>query len=277
MSRIELNLLENALDSFNEALRQYDRAEAGEHKAFKFCIQSLSHFFELALKYYVTRSHTLLIYKNPFAKEIKDSSPTIGLFEAVNFLKNEGIELPLDFLTDLNWLKELRNKIEHHKFKMNVSEAKETVGRLVHAFVLFDQKSGAINLADHIDEENAEVFYDLAKTYEAQLEAALEKVKEAEEKAYAGYRQKEYMLVNFSVFNCDECGHDTVVPNEDSATYYECTFCGARDCSSAEYDCSMCGCPWPMDDLFLIDWADTGQSEYFCPVCLRHPDYVKDD
>nr|BBJ03347.1 hypothetical protein YBY_11950 [Marinobacter nauticus] len=277
MSRIELDLLENALDSFNEALRQYERAEDGEYKAFKFCIQSLAHFFELLLKFYVTQSHPLLIYKNPFAKNIEESSQTIGLYEAVNFLKNEGAELPPEFISDLKWLKELRNKIEHHKFKMNVSEARETIGRLIHAVVVFDNNYATIDLASHIDEENAEVFYDLARTYEEQLEAALEKVKEAENQAYEGYRQKEYMLVDFGVYPCDECGHDTVVPNSDSSTGYQCTFCGAEECSSAEYTCGMCGSRWPKDDLSLIDWADTGNPEYYCPVCLRHPDYVKDD
>ena len=191
MSRIELDLLENALDSFNEALRQYERAEEGEHKAFKFCIQSLSHFFELLLKFYVTKSHALLIYKNPFAKSIEDSSNTIGLYEAVNFLRNEGADLPPEFITDLKWLKELRNRIEHHKFKMNVAEAKETIGRLIHAVVVFDQNHASIDLASHIDDENAEVFYVLARTYEEQLEAALNKVKEAEDEAYKGYRLKE--------------------------------------------------------------------------------------
>ena len=277
MSRIELDLLENALDSFNEALRQYERAEDGEYKAFKFCIQSLSHFFELLLKFYVTQSHPLLIYKNPFSKNIEDSSQTIGLYEAVNFLRNEGAELPAEFISDLKWLKELRNKIEHHKFKMNVAEARETIGRLIHAVVIFDRNYASIDLASHIDEENAEVFYDLARTYEERLEEALEKVKEAEDEAYQGYRQKEYMLVEFGVYPCDECGHDTVVPNSDSSTGYQCAFCGAEECSSAEYTCGMCGGRWPKDDLSWIDWADTGNPEYYCPVCLRHPDYVKDD
>lgn len=277
MSLIELDLLENALDSFNEALRQYERAEGGEHKAFKFCIQSLSHFFELLLKYYVTQSHSLLIYKNPFAKNIDDSSQTIGLYDAVNFLKNEGAELPPEFISDLKWLKELRNNIEHHKFNMNIAEARETIGRLIHAVVVFDENHASIDLGSHIDDENAGVFYDLARTYEEKLKAALEKVKEAEDDAYKGYRQKEYMLVDFGVYPCDECGHDTVVSNSGSATGYGCTFCGAEECSSAEYACGICGSRWPRNDLSLIDLADTGNPEYSCPVCLRHPDYVKDD
>ena len=45
-------------------------------------------FFELILKFYVTRAHPLLIYKNPFAKGIKEDSQTIGLHEAINFLNS---------------------------------------------------------------------------------------------------------------------------------------------------------------------------------------------
>lgn len=62
MSNIELDLLDNAIDSLNEALSKYQQGKKGDTKAYKFCIQHLSHFFELILKFYVTQSHPLLIY-----------------------------------------------------------------------------------------------------------------------------------------------------------------------------------------------------------------------
>lgn len=57
MARIELDLLENAIDSLNEALAKYQDGLDGNEKAYKFCVQHLSHFLELVLKYYVTQSH----------------------------------------------------------------------------------------------------------------------------------------------------------------------------------------------------------------------------
>jgi len=277
MKDFQFTLLENATDSFNEALVQYQRAKDEDPAAYKHCISYLSHFFELILKYYVTQSHPLLLFKNPFAKKIDENSYTIGLNEAINFLMNEGREFPKEFLDDLEWLKKLRNNIEHHKFSMNVEEAKETVGRLVHAFNIFDAKNEKLELEKFISEENTELFEELAKTYEFRLREALAKVEAAEEKACAGYRPKEYELVNFAVYSCDNCGHETVIPDEESSSGYKCTFCGEEECDYAEYPCEMCGLNWPKYDLSYLDWADTGQFASYCPVCLRHPDYVKDD
>ena len=82
----QLDLLENAVDSLNEALRQYDVGKSGSIRSYKFAILHFAHFLELLFKYYVTQSHPLLIYKNPFSKNIK-SEKTIGLWEAVPVLK----------------------------------------------------------------------------------------------------------------------------------------------------------------------------------------------
>ncbi len=103
--RHKLDLLENAIDSLNEALAKYKQAKAGDVKTYKFCVLHLSHFLELVLKHYVTLAHPLLIYKNPFAKKFDGESLTIGVQEAINFLLNEGRDLPDDFLSDLYWLK----------------------------------------------------------------------------------------------------------------------------------------------------------------------------
>jgi len=277
MADIEFDLLENAIDSLNEALNKYTQGKGGDAKAYKFCVQHLSHFFELLLKYYVTRSHPLLIYKNPYAKTIDAESQTIGLHEAINFLKNEGREISAKFEEDLRWLKKLRNNIEHHKFSMNVEEVEETIGRLINAVVEFDDAHESIDLTSYIDTAQYEVFRNLAYTYEQRLEKAMEAVKEAEAKAYEGYRPKEHMLVNFRVYHCYECDHDTIVPNEASATGYKCTFCGAEDSEDIEVDCGICGDSWSKDMMDYTDWADDGYYIYVCPRCCRDPQFVKDD
>ena len=277
MTQLKLDLLENAIDSFNEALSYYEDAESGNDKAYKFCIQNLCHFFELILKYYVTQAHPLLIFKNPFAKKLDENSFTIGLQEAINFLKNEGSDLPEGFEEDLQWLKKLRNNIEHHKFEMNTDTAKEAIGRLVHAIVLFDEDHENIDLEGHIKNNNSDVFHVLAKTYEGRLLQAYAEVENARKEAFSGYRQKEFHLVEFDAYACDECGHETVVPNDKSPTGYLCTFCGCEESEYAMYECFLCGSSWPNLDLSEIDWADDGNMGKYCPVCLRHPDYVKDD
>lgn len=270
MADIELDLLDNAIDSLNEALAKYQQGVDGDEKAYKFCVQHLSHFLELILKFYVTKSHPLLIYKNPFAKVIDSGSSTIGLFEAINFLKNEGHEISDKFETDIKWLKKLRNNIEHHKFSMDVAEVEETIGRLMSAVVEFDQEHESIDLASYINSDQYDLFHELANTYEGRLK----KAEEAVEQALAGLDPKED---NVSVYHCYECDHDTMVPSEDSESGYKCTFCGNTESDDIEVDCGICGCKWPIWQMSCLDWADSGHYDYYCPYCLHDPAYRKDD
>lgn len=126
-------------------------------------------FFELILKYYVTTAHPLLIYKEPFAPKINDSSKTIGLHEAINFLNNEGNKLPKGFKEDLEWLKKLRNNIEHHKFTMNTEEVEKTIGRLMSAIHDFDESHENIDLGAFLSSDQYDLFHELAQTYKKRV------------------------------------------------------------------------------------------------------------
>lgn len=259
MSKYELDLLENALDSLNEALAKFQLGRDGEENAYKFCILHLSHFLELLLKYYVTQAHPLLIYKNPFGKNLNDDSYTIGLPEAVQFLKNEGKEISKKFSDDLDWLKKLRNNIEHHKFSMNVNEVEETVGRLMNAVHEFNETHKNIDLSQYINNENYDVFHELANTYVGKLKKAEEAVSEAQKKAYSGLRPKEYNLVNFQILTCPECGNNTLISDKSSSTGYSCTFCENNDSDDIEVECGICGVPLPKH---MMD--DTDEWGYIC-------------
>lgn len=273
MADIELDLLENSMDSLNEALAKYQQGKEGNEKAYKFCVQHLSHFLELILKYYVTQSHPLLIYKNPFAKTLEDESQTIGLHEAINFLKNEGHEISEKFEKDIKWLKRLRNNIEHHKFEMNVNEVEETIGRLMSAVVDFDESHENIDLGSYIATGQYDLFHTLANTYEGRLKKAELEVQAAEKEAYRGVRPKEYDFVDFKIYHCYECDHDTMIPNKDSSS----GFCDNEESRDIEVNCGMCGERWPIGRMKSLDWAGDGQYEHYCPYCNRDPEYVKDD
>ena len=228
-------------------------------------MKHLSHFLELILKYYVTQCHPLLIYKNPFAKIINEESQTIGLFEAINFLKNGGHDISDKFEKDIKWLKKLRNNIEHHKFSMDVDEVEETIGRLMSAVNEFDESHENIDLSSNISTEQYDLFHELANTYEGRLKKAEENVNEA----LRGLDPKED---NMSVYHCYECDHDTMIPDEDSSTGYRCTFCDNEESDDIEAECAICGdsCPiWQMSC-----WED---DEFICPYCSHDPEYRKDD
>lgn len=270
MASLKLDLLENSIDSLNEALAKYQSGNNGDVTAYKFCIQHLAHFFELILKYYVTQSHPLLIYRNPFSKSINLDTQTIGLNEAINFLKNEGLVISDKFEKDINWLKKLRNNIEHHKFSMDISEVQETIGRLISAVVDFDDSHEKLDLSGHIAIEQYELFHQLAKTYEKQLEKAEQSVEKYLDSTNP-------MEDSCEIYHCNECDHDTMIPDSNSASGHKCTFCGNEESDDIEVDCRLCGTQWPMWQMKWIDWADTGNYDHYCPRCLHHPDYVKDD
>jgi hypothetical protein len=74
MPSIELDLLDNAVEILSDALSKYQAKKDGDVKAYEFCVQHLSNFLGIILKYYVTKSHFLLIYKNPFSKIVNSES-----------------------------------------------------------------------------------------------------------------------------------------------------------------------------------------------------------
>lgn len=261
----KLDLLENAISSLNEALRSFVIGRGGDPSGYKFCVLHLSHFMELVFKHYLTEAHPLLIYKNPFAKNLNEDAFTVGLTEAVQFLLNEGRELPKSFVEDLDWLKKLRNRIEHHRFEMDVDEVEDTVGRLVNAFHQFDKLHSNIDFGRLISDEHYKTFEELAYTYAERLQRAEEKVANAEKDAYSGYRPKEYMLVDFKCYYCPSCGHRTLIANPESDTGFRCTFCENEDSDDIEVFCDICGAEFPVSDMHEVE--DIG---YICP---HHTDY----
>lgn len=276
MKKHELDLLGNSIDSLNEALAKYQQAQNDEHLAYKFAILHFAHFAELLFKHCVAQAHPLLIYRDPFKRDLRGAK-TIGLWEAVAFLENDGKAITPEFRKDLEWMKELRNDIEHYRFTMDLDEVKETLGRLMSAVADFNQVNSFVDLEKLVDEEVLEVFQDLADTYSARLRAALQKVDKAREEAYRGVRPKEWDLVSWNVYSCDECGHDTMIRDDNSDSGYRCAFCDSTDSGTIEVGCGLCGESWPKDEMWYTDWAGDGQFEHICPRCRRDPEYVKDD
>ena len=262
-AELKLNLFENALDSLNESLEKFKQGEKGDERAYKFCIQHLSHFMELIFKYYVYQCHPLLIYKNPFKKNIKEDDFTINLNDAINFLKNEGRDLPVNFEKDIDWLKKLRNNIEHHKFSMSIDEVKITIGRLINSLVKFDKDNDNINIIEHISKKHYFLFFELGYSYEERLEKSL---KSALDYAY----HPKHNTDNFAV-TCEECNNETMIPEEDSDSGYRCSFCGTEDSDNIEVLCTYCGSQspkWQMSSWYT-DEAETDVT-YMCPGCKRY-------
>ncbi|ALM54062.1 hypothetical protein [Halomonas huangheensis] len=278
MKKHSLDLLENAIDSLSEALSKYNEGEQGNEKSYKFAILHLSHFIELIFKHYISEQHSLLIYKNPFAEKL-DRSKTIGFWESVNFISHETGQIAQnsEFRRDLNWLKKLRNDIEHYKFDMNVEEARETIGRIFRSVLEFFEFVGILNLESYVPAELSDTFRALSDEYEEKLQRATRAVENAESEAFSGYRLKEYDQVSWRKLNCPDCGNSLMIPNEDSDTGYKCEFCGNEDSDEIPVYCTMCGCEGVADDM--VTWWDDehGNLENRCYYCSGQHHMDKDD
>jgi ribosomal protein S27E len=272
-----LNILENAIDSLTESLEKYKQGESGDYKSYKFSILHLSHFLELLFKYYISEKHELFIYKNPFAANL-DRTSTITFWDAVNFISHDTGELKQNsqFRKDLDWLKKVRNDIEHYKFEFDVSEVRTIIGRIFTSVVEFLEFFSDLSLENHVSEDLIYTFKILSDDYEKQRYEALRLADEAEEAAFAGVKPKYQEFVEFQRFECPECGNSTMIPHELSSSGYKCTFCGNEESYEIPVTCDCCGTQATEDEI--EQWImDDGSVENRCYYCSGRYEADKDE
>lgn len=269
----KLDLLQNALDSLAEALSKFEAGDAGELKAYKFAVLHLAHFIELIFKHHITVKHPLLIFKDPFASKL-DRNKTITLWDAINFINNEdGDTVSKEFRTDLEWLKRLRNEIEHHKFEMDVEKARTTIGRLFRSVLEFLENHTDVDVRAQIPDETMETFKVLSDEYEFRLRDALKEAEAVEDANWSDPSDPDPVPTRL---DCDDCGNPTLVINEASPTGYKCTMCGNEQSNDLPATCDICGAAGTQGELVYWENED-GQSERRCYYCSGRYRADKDD
>lgn len=246
----KLDLLDNAISSLREALLKYEEGSATNISAYKFAILHFSHFFELLFKHYVTLSHPLLIYKNPFSRSIEKEN-TIGLWEAVQFLKNEGKPISADFNSDLEWIKKLRNDIEHFKFELDAIEVRNVLGRLIRATDEFNNQYGLIDISKLIGGSHLDTYNELGDEYKAKLSTARVSA-EAESEDGAGQM----------CFQCGESGVAAKIGIE-----LHCKFC---DSIEELHECCHCGDLYSENEVVIWNDEHPPYLDFMCEYCHDH-------
>lgn len=246
--RHKLDLLENATDSLNEGLRQYLIGAGGYQRAYKFAVLHFAQALELLFKYQVSLAHPLLIYRDPFSDKVKKgTASTIGLWDAVQFLNNDGKPISADLKKDLEWLKKLRNDIEHYSFEMDVREVRRTLGRLIRATNEFNEELGQMVLSDHIHPDCQEAFETLADEYtEQRANARLEAVEDSDNDPE----------------DCPNCGENgTVAIN---GLNYKCKLCGS---SGTKVMCCHCENHFQEEQVSVWNDDHAPSVDYICDDC----------
>jgi len=245
--KFELDLLQNAMDSLREALSKFSEGSVSNISAYKFSVLHFSHFLELLFKYHVSESHPLLIYKNPFSKKIEKEN-TIGLWDAIQFLRNEGKEFSSDFSKDLEWLKKLRNDIEHHKFEMNVLDVRRTLGRLIRATDEFNDYYGVFDISERLIGPHLSIYKELLDEYTSKIKDARISAKSKSE--------------NKTTYDCTHCGESDTAAL--ISGHYICQLCEEKE---SIVQCCRCGDNFRDSETIL--WNED-YDEYMCDYCYSH-------
>lgn len=248
----ELNILDNAISSLREALIKFEEGSDKNLSAYKFAILHFSHFFELLFKHYVTLSHPLLLYKNPFSKNIVKEN-TIGLWEAVQFLKNEGKLISPDFITDLEWIKKLRNDIEHSKFELDVIEVRDYLGRLIRATDEFNDEHALIDITTKLGGNHLAIYQQLGNEYKAKL-------------ATARVAAKANIQGEDEIYSCSICGESDVAVKIGSEL--QCMFCSETE---PLRECCHCSQQYKENEVRVWNNEAANNVDYMCDYCY---DYI---
>ncbi|NEX75070.1 hypothetical protein [Aeromonas rivipollensis] len=299
--KLKFDIKTNAIDSFNEALSKYDQGQNGDLKSFKFAITHLAHCIELVLKMYLQTLNENLVFSSCYKKVSRRSnSDNVDLLSAFNALESEGFDfeslikghksphtvtveqalslakcevcgitgndfVDQNFIDDINWMKELRNSIEHFEFEFTAKEVRLCIGRLVRGLVEFTDIFSLFDFDKEVGEERTHVFKVLVDEYEHALSEANITISEQKKLLFAGVRLKHQMFIEWNIYTCPTCGNNTMIPNDDSSTGYRCTLegCENEESEDIEMDCDICGTSWPNGEM--TSWE--GSYSNVCPRC----------
>lgn len=297
MRKLNLNLIDNAVDSFNEALEKYELGTENNSKPYKFAVLHMAHFLELVLKQAIQVLNSNLIYTSAFkemeqrAKEKKialyemseqmkvekyiydpdvgKNNHTISVNDAKKFLKSLPVNFNLntEFLDDINLLKTLRNNIEHFEFELSPRDTRLIIGRLVRSAKKFTIDFQLFDLDQHISKHNEEVYTLLMDEYEHQINAARMTVEEETTDAYWGYRPKEWGSVQWDVLDCPYCDEsEMMIRDSSSSTGFKCQNCGETDSDDIPVICDCCSITF--EKFYTRSYKDENNTvNYICDNC----------
>jgi hypothetical protein len=223
-------------------------------KSFKFAILHINHFVELSFKYFIIQIHPILVYHQPYTDKELEKQRTLSINEAINFYKNtiKNDKNKINLLTkthlkDIDWLKKIRNDIEHFKFELDIPHVKNSIGKILSILNEIFKDYG-IELARELSEKYSDLYNTLINDYTRELYIA--------EKNAQNEREINHITKQSFYDKCTYCGYNTQVYREKSNEFY-CHYCK----ESVEAKC----CDW-CNELFPFSEAVESIVEgiYFC-------------
>ncbi|MCM3044069.1 hypothetical protein [Bacillus altitudinis] len=284
---LRLDLLENAMDSFDESISYFIRAEDEEEsRYYKFSILLLAHTTELMLKEILKeKGHHLLIYTE--IDKIKPNrlsdAHTVNLEQSLNRLKLVGISIPDYIDRKIRGIYNERNKIQHFEIDLSKGEASKIVSEGIVAIQYLLEEIIGDNINDYLEEDLIEEIREIQSLYDSYVQLAKDKIS-----------NKNLSLLTYELFPdrmvklpCPSCGEKYIVEEDGVIKCYFCSneYENIKDCIENDEHCYISDvCERELNKRrnsgkYLIDYCkDCGtdncyynenKDSWFCVTCFN--------
>ncbi|WP_214821013.1 MULTISPECIES: hypothetical protein [unclassified Exiguobacterium] len=221
---LKLDLLENATNSFEEAIEYFFRAKSkGETRHYKFSILLLAHSTELLLKEILrVKGHPLLIYSDLDKLNI-ERLPGAHTVNLESSLKRLGlIEVTLTpYVEDvIKKTYALRNKIQHFEVELSEEECSKIVSEVITVTKYLIEDILELQLNDYLEKEGIiEELGEIQSIHESYIALANDRIKK---QGLTLYKYELFPEKSFKI-PCSNCGEKYLTTNEDGLI--KCVFC----------------------------------------------------
>ena len=255
---VELSLLDNAIDFI---LRAVKSAMLDDQLEWKYAVLHLAAGIELLLKARLSEVHWSLIFAN-VDKATKGSLQagkfrSVGVESAMSRLRNIAeVQFDDKTLTDLEYIRNLRNRIQHFGFAMSIDQTKSVMARGLHFAKSFLEKELGSALVDKNKDILDGIYVQLSGFDEfvdiriGQIEHRLNTTQVLIECAFCLQKTLE---VGGQIGHCHFCNSDLTFSDlrsfHSKITVSDCHECGAdssivflphRDGNEGRWNCSKC-------------------------------------
>lgn len=245
MTKLNLNLLQNGLDSLKHSVEHY--LDKNEY-SLKYSILHLAHSVELFLKERLSREHKLLIFSKPEISN--EDSKTVTIDESIKRLAAAGVNLKKEARLAFEELYRTRNKIQHFEINLTRKDVESEMGRNIKYIIEFLKEELAISLEDKIPEY---LF--------SPLRAAIYSYEELNE--LCNYEIKlfcEKNKIKSEAELCASCGHFSIIfpdPRYSSNDKVKCFYCNNV---LEVYRCQKCGITYYLTENIYHDCSLTNYT-----------------
>jgi hypothetical protein len=241
----KFNLIENANDSLEHALRHMGSIENDGLGNWKRIIVDLAHVVELLFKEKLRQIHPAFVFTN-IDKYPSITAHTVSCDLACKRLETIGkIDFSKDALKAIKTAREKRNQIEHFEFSISEREANVLIGQVL--LFIFDFSDKKLNLgweSLHLQEKKHPEFKKYTEFYNEYLKEAEVQIEEDE----------------ICVIECSSCHNVSFDVDKET-----CLVCSHHE---DVLDCNWCSSP------YIFSSCEYDESAELCPDCESKDGYA---